>query len=307
MLSKTLTNAMTACAIALAPASLHAFSYDGWCLLVGLADGSEHYVYVDEKDVDNAEISTFDGKTMKIKVTDKAVDAPLRSYEFEYENVSLIKLAKHAEEQTGIAGIGADGGRNYIAAEDVKWNITIENNTFFNFSTRGTHYMFDLRYIPCVTSISCRRNLFVLAADDADKRDLNFAGANIRQVNVDGGLTFTVKDNYSVGCRERHLKDDGIFTQYAFSAVKYSFGAFASGNLGTAEDLKVKVGATPLTATQMFRNPNPRFIATEANQNDPTYHAAPADIYNDLRITSTPQVLNHEIVTMGIGDTRWYK
>lgn len=123
MLSKTLTNAMTACAIALAPASLHAFSYDGWCLLVGLADGSEHYVYVDEKDVDNAEISTFDGKTMKIKVTDKAVDAPLRSYEFEYENVSLIKLAKHAEEQTGIAGIGADGGSALVSLGSGKFAV----------------------------------------------------------------------------------------------------------------------------------------------------------------------------------------
>lgn len=172
---------------------------------------------------------------------------------------------------------------------DTKWNITIENNTFVNFSTRSTsRYFFDLRYMPEGSKISFQRNLIVLATDD-ENRELYSAGADIRT-----SVTHEVKDNYSVGCRDGHLVDDGIFTSAPFSYNKNSFGAYPAANLGTPEDLVVKVGTTPLRATDLFTAPNP-----------PAIHKAPADIKEALKYKQTPEVLNHEIYTKGIGDPRW--
>lgn len=172
---------------------------------------------------------------------------------------------------------------------DTKWNIKMENNTFVNFSTLSSgRYIFNLRFLPAGSKISFQRNLIVLASDDATSM-LYSAGADIRS-----SLTYEVKDNYSVGCRDEHLVNDGIFTSGAFSATKNSFGAFPEGNLGTADDLVVKVGTTPLRATELFTAPNPL-----------AGHKAPANLMEALKYKQTPEVLNHEIYTKGIGDPRW--
>lgn len=186
-------------------------------------------------------------------------------------------------------------------SEDVKWNIRIENNTFINFSTRSTpRPIIGLRYLPSGSYISLQRNLFVLAADDTDSRNLYFAGADIRT----NDFSFDVKDNYSVGCRESHLKNDGIFTAYAFSAPKNSFGCNGTNN-GTADDLIVKVGSTPLKATDLFTNPNPPYTAHDPANLNALDHVAPDNIFEALRYRQTPEVLNHEIYTLSIGDPRW--
>ncbi len=183
----------------------------------------------------------------------------------------------------------SDNNKSLTWPEDVSWNITVENNTFVNFSTRSTgRYFFDLRYLPAGSKISFQRNLIVLASDD-DARDLQSGGADIRT-----SVTYEIKDNYSVGCRDAHLVDNGIFTNGAFSLNRNSFGAYPEGNLGTPDDLVVKVGSTPLRATDLFPAPNP-----------PAEHKAPANIMEALKYKQTPEVLNHEIYTKGIGDPRW--
>lgn len=190
-------------------------------------------------------------------------------------------------------------------ADDYKWNIKIENNTFINFSTRGIdNYILNMRYIPGGSHISFRRNLIALAADENDNRILNMCGADVRVVNGSGEFSYEIKDNYSVGCRDTHLVDDGIFTKGAFSLQKNSFGSLP-GNMGTADDLKVKVGSTPLKSTDLFTNPNPPYVAYDPTDPNPLDHVAPDNIFEALKYKQTPEVLNHEIYTLGIGDPRW--
>lgn len=198
-----------------------------------------------------------------------------------------------------------NGSNSYLGwDENTKWNIRIENNTFINFSTRSNgRYLINMRYMPGGSYISVQRNLFVLAADEADSRDLYSSGADIRTSE----FSFDVKDNYSVGCRDSHLKDNGIFTGYAFSATKNSFGAYPTANNGTAEDLIVKVGTTPLKATDLFTNPNPTYTAHDPAVPNALDHTAPDNIFEALRYRQTPEVLGHEIYTLGIGDPRWRK
>ncbi|WP_289731882.1 hypothetical protein [uncultured Duncaniella sp.] len=203
-----------------------------------------------------------------------------------------------------------DNNKNLNWSEDTKWNIRIENNTFINFSTRSIdRHLISMRYIPGGSYMSVQRNLFVLAAEDNDTRNLYFSGADIRLVNGSGKFSFDVKDNYSVGCRDKHLANNGIFTNssVAFSASKNSFGAFANNNNGTADDLVVKVGATPLMATDLFTNPNPPYTSHNPTSCNALDHIAPDNIMEALRYKQTPEVLNHEIYKLSIGDQRWKK
>ncbi|MDE5988317.1 MAG: hypothetical protein K2H17_02860 [Duncaniella sp.] len=220
--------------------------------------------------------------------------------DFEFTNNTIYDSPRDA--------LISDSNKNIVWDEKTKWNIRIENNTFVNFSTRtASRYLILMRYIPGGSYMSVQRNLFVLAADESDSRNLNSSGVDIRFIDGTGEFSFDVKGNYSVGCRDSHLVDDGIFRAGKFSATRYSFGAFPECNNGTAADLVVKVGSTPLKATDLFTDPNPVYkshIPTSVNELD---HAAPDNIFEALRYKQTPEVLNHEIYTLSIGDPRWKK
>lgn len=220
--------------------------------------------------------------------------------DFEFTNNTIYDSPREA--------LISDNNKNIVWDEKTKWNIRIENNTFVNFSTRSSaRYLISMRYIPGGSYMSVQRNLFVLAADESDSRNLNSCGADIRSIEGSGKFSFDVKDNYSVGCRDSHLVDDGIFLAGQFSAAKYSFGAFPTGNNGTAEDLVVKVGSTPLKATDLFTNPNPVYKEHTPSVPNQLDYAAPDNIFEALRYKQTPEVLNHEIYTLSIGDPRWKK
>ena len=194
-----------------------------------------------------------------------------------------------------------DGNKIIDWPEDYKWNITIENNTFINFSTRTSgRYFLYLRYVPNGSHFSIQRNLFCQTKNEDDARQLYFSGADIRS----GEFTFEIKDNYSVGCQESNLGDDKIFTSGAFSAAKNSFGAFPASNKGTATDLVVSAGSNPLKATDLFNNPNPPHNQVDG-VNHQDVHKAPDNIFEALRYKQSPEVTNHEIYTKNIGDQRW--
>lgn len=199
-----------------------------------------------------------------------------------------------------------DNGKDLPWTAEDKWNITIENNTFINFSTRTSgRNIIDLRFVPGGSHFSIQRNLFALAKSSDDNRALNQNGADIRTICGSGIITFEVKDNYSTGCLDSHLQNDGIFTGGAFSARKNSFGAFETGNMGTEEDLEVKVGSTPLRTDELFVNPNPPYTAHDPSVLNSNDHVAPDNIMEALKYKQTPEVLNHEIYTKNIGDPRW--
>lgn len=201
-----------------------------------------------------------------------------------------------------------DGDKDLNWSSDITYNFTLENNTFINWSTRtSARNIFQLRYLPGGSTITVKRNLFVLAKDDNDNRTLYNQVCDIRNINGSGVFTFDVADNYSVGCLDAHMKDDGIFTAAAMSASSNSLGTFWQTGLvsGNENDLVVKVGATPLKATDLFVNPNPPYHAATANDVNPDYHSGPKDIYNDLKYKKTSEVTSHEIWTKNVGDPRW--
>lgn len=198
-----------------------------------------------------------------------------------------------------------DGDKRYDFG-DKKWDIDISNNTFINFNTVSkSRTFFQFRYLPNDCHISFQRNLIVLAADEADTRELHQGGADIREIG--SNFQFRFADNYSVGCRDNHLVDDGIFTSTKFSATKNSFGAFSGSNLGTADDLVVKVGSTPLRATDLFTAPNPPYETTTLSSGNTLVNASssPDNIFEALKYRDTPEVRNHEIYVKQIGDPRW--
>ena len=203
----------------------------------------------------------------------------------------------------------SDNDKNIEYAESVQWNIRVENNTFFNFSTRSTgRNFFQTRYVPGGSYYSFQRNLIVLATADNDARRLYQYGADIREVKGSGIFSFDVKDNYSIGCRPEHMADNKIFNSSQFSNSKNSFGSstWVPGNLGTPDDLIVKVGSTPLDAKDVFVNAITPYTAHNPAAPNHRDHEAPANILEALKFQSTAAVTAHEIYKNRIGDPRWY-
>ena len=188
-----------------------------------------------------------------------------------------------------------------------KWKFNVSHNTFINFNTfASSRYVFSLRYVPGGSEFYVHDNLFVLTrADNDEARNLNCSGSDIRQINGDGSARFDFGDNYSAGCLESHLKDDGIFSAASFSAAKNSFGAFPELCVNGAESLVIRVGENPLKAVDLFTSPNPPTMQPSTTLS--TDNAAPAsgDIWTALLYKTTSAVTSHEIYTKNIGDQRW--
>ncbi len=205
-----------------------------------------------------------------------------------------------------------DNGKDVAWKEDVKWNVKIENNTFINFSTRSNgRYIFDMKFVPGGSQFSFKRNLIVLAKADNDKRNMNMSGCLIQNVNGSGKIFIDVCDNYSAGCTDAHLEEDGIFSSAKFTANSKSFGTFWGDEKSfapglTLNDLAIHVGNTPLKATELFNDPNPRHHMPEASDHHPDNHSIdPSEIWTRLQYKNDLKVTTHEIYTKNIGDQRW--
>lgn len=189
----------------------------------------------------------------------------------------------------------SDNDKNVEYAEDIKWNITLENNTFVNFSTiSAARNLFQMRYVPGDSKITVKNNLFIQTKDEADtERALNFSTMDIRKINGSGKMTFDIRDNYCNGS-----VDDGIVTGTRFSSTKNSAGmfpeCFAEGM--TAGDLVIK--ASGLEAVELMAAPNPpSFVGTPD-----AYRIANLD---GLRYNDTEAVRNSEVFTKNIGASKW--
>ena len=196
-----------------------------------------------------------------------------------------------------------DGGKNLKWPSSVQYNITLENNTFVNFSTRSKgRKIFDLRYLPSGSKIVVKKNLFIQTAQEGDDRGLYFEGMDIRQINGDSKeVTFDIADNYSSSSDGAKQVDDKIFTSAAFSAKKNSAGAFLKytpGVINGADALVVKVGENPISPTELMKNPNPPHKSGGKDMHE-------IDNLDGLYFNNTEKVHNHEIYTKGIGDPRW--
>ncbi|MDE6090406.1 MAG: hypothetical protein K2G41_06865 [Duncaniella sp.] len=205
----------------------------------------------------------------------------------------------------------SDNNKDLLWGSDVKFNITIENCTFINFSTRSSgRLFFEFRYLPDNSYIAFKNNLIVLASDPSDNRDLNQSACDFRNISGSGNVTWDLKDNYSLGSRDAHMVDDGIFTSAAFSANKNAIGdkwdwtpGLVSGN---SSDLIVKTGTPALRADEFFQNPNPKNKAFDKAAPNKDDHAAPDNIFEALKVKNDAKVQSHEIYQKKIGDPRWY-
>ena len=203
--------------------------------------------------------------------------------------------------------IFTDNNKTLAWPASVRYKMTLENNTFVNYSTRSSgRNLFSFKYIPGGSEIIVKKNLFIQTRAADDNRNLYFGGMDIREFAGTGPreITFDIADNYAVTCEESKQKNDGIFTSGAFSAKKNSAGAFITyspGVINGADQLVVKVGSTPLSPTDLMVDPNP----PHKNGDKDMHETTTEKLMNGLKFNKTDKVLNHEIYKLGIGDPRW--
>lgn len=196
------------------------------------------------------------------------------------------------------------------------WNITVENNTFVNFSPHSTSsghgLMFETRYIPMGSKITCRKNLFVMVkAGDSDDRYLYMRGMRISNQ----AISYDFSDNYATTVptwynNQGNLQNltDGLWTNYPFSGndgAGYQSGSLNAGGIG---ETRIKFGDNvngnepdavgyQLTPEELFQDPHP--LAPNRDKNMNRYNV------DGFYYNNTDRVRNHPIYTKGIGDPRW--
>ena len=208
-------------------------------------------------------------------------------------------------------------------ADDLHYNITLENNTFINFNTcnAGNSMLFNTRWIPGGSSYTVKRNLFVLTRMDGDtNRDMVQAGCDIRTINGSGTVTLDFEDNYSTN---DNLTNGQIWSNTA-SAFDYTqkntFGAMANtydvtwGSAGQ-EGLTVKVAE--ISAKDLMVQPNPPHKFDPANVSHWDHQCDGIDgtvtnIDKQIRGDYQPGMVdlhfknfNNVLVEKGIGAPKW--
>ena len=185
-------------------------------------------------------------------------------------------------------------GTNLAWGANVKWNITLENCTFLNWSTRSSgRLLFNMRYNPSNSTFTVRKNLFIQTKSEGDSRDLHNNAMNIRNFN---GVVFDIADNYSTNT---NLTNGQIFTANGFNSASQGAG-YQNGalNKGGLEATQVKLGAVGISPTDLMVDPNPIAVS------GPNMHMHNME---GLYYKNTAAVRNHEIYRLGIGDPRWSK
>lgn len=201
----------------------------------------------------------------------------------------------------------SDNNKTLAWPPSVSYHITLENNTFVNFSTRSSgRYLVDLRYLPGGSSITIKKNLFIQTCQEGDTRNMQFGGIDVRELKGTGPreITFDIADNYSSCSDPARQADDKIFTGGAFSAKKNSpviFADYTPGVINGLDALVVRVGENPILPTELMSNPNPPHKDGDKDMHE----ISTEQLMNGLKFNKTDKVLNHEIYKKGIGDPRW--
>lgn len=208
------------------------------------------------------------------------------------------------------------------------FHITLENNTFVNFSTRSSgRNIFQMRYIPYNSTFICRNNLFILTKQEGDTRPLFQQGCDIRQVNGDG-VTFNIdfRDNYSTNTNLTGAGDAAnIFTGGAFASTgtgglkkldNSQQLVFLNGS--TADDLVVTVD--DISPDELMHQPNPPYKTTDDSgqggtvdtekTGKVTMHSTSNLVgegsnSSNLYYRNTNKVRNSAIFQKGIGASKW--
>ncbi|MBQ8521938.1 MAG: hypothetical protein IJ456_11345, partial [Bacteroides sp.] len=236
---------------------------------------------------------------------------------FSFINNTIINSSRHA--------LVSENG-NLAWPEGTTWKINVSNNTFVNMAPRsnnnGHGLIFEVRYIPVGSSITCKKNLFVFAGNSGDKgRDYYMKGMRIATKD----LTYDFADNYSTvvpawGSYKSSTDPtstliDGMFTGRQFSHTSdgagYQKGALNVGGYG---ETQIKFGDNlneneedavgyQLTAEELFVNPHTigTVDAKEKFTKDAYRHTDISGFYYN----NTDRVRNHPIYTKQIGASYW--
>ena len=181
--------------------------------------------------------------------------------------------------------------KNRSWGADVRWNINVSNNTFFNFSTRSIgRLLFSMRYNPSNSSFTVEKNLFIQHKADGDTRSMSLQGMDIRNFN---GVNFYVRNNYSTNT---NLNSGSIFSSNGFSSTSQGAGKY---NVYGKSETEVKTGVVGISPADMMVSPNSLGKNGEVNMHE-------YDL-NGLYYKNSDAVRNHEIYKLGIGDPRWRK
>lgn len=202
-----------------------------------------------------------------------------------------------------------DNGKSLAWGDDIHYFVTLENNTFVNFSTRSTgRKIFDFKFLPGGSKLVCKKNLFVQTKADADTRNLYLEGINVQEIYGSGLAEFDCEDNYVTEFENGGVTWTG-FTAGGFDAKKNAPGLWASWDSEGGSDwiyvpqgadqLPLKTGATPIKAVDLMVAPNP-----EKFEGDPDQHERSTEsLFKGLKYKAG---VNHEIVTEKIGDDEWW-
>ena len=203
-----------------------------------------------------------------------------------------------------------NGGEHLAFDADVQYNITIENNTFINFQTRGSGSAFmGIRYVPAGSTFTIKKNLFVLTKRDGDtSRGLYFIATDMRAAQGGDGtaqVTVDMSDNYSTS--DNITSSTGqICTSYPFNHSSRGFGKFATLSAEQTEELKIH--PDDITAAELMVQPNPPYDYTDLQW---AHHATCIDGSQsgtgmvNLYFQNTDKVRNSVIYTKGIGASKW--
>ena len=216
--------------------------------------------------------------------------------------------------------------KNLAWPDGTRWNINVSNNTFVNFSPRSNNkshgLMFEIKYAPGGSKITCKKNLFVFAGNKKDSgRDYFQKGMIIDTKDI----IYDFADNYStvVPAYDKYKSStdpktsllDGMFMQNAFSNTKtgagYNKGALNVGGMG---ETQIKFGDNhnkneadavgyQLEAGELFKSP-----WTIGTENAKEKFQKDAYRYSDISgfyYNASDKVKRHPIYTKEIGDPRW--
>lgn len=148
---------------------------------------------------------------------------------------------------------------NLVWEDDCRYQITLENNTFINFNTRGS-LLFNLRSLPNGSVITCKNNLIVLTKNDSDDRTMAMGGVDVRMVGTksdgtSGMVTLNFSNNWTTN---NNLTNGSVFSTNAWNASRNSFGSLVTNGQATLNgELDVKVA--PISATDLMVSPNPPY------------------------------------------------
>jgi len=216
-----------------------------------------------------------------------------------------------------------DNGKDLNWNADIQYKITLENNTFVNFSTRSSgRQIFDLRYVPTGSQFICKKNLFILTKQSGDTRPLYQGGADIRQVNGNPiALNIDFADNYSTNT---NLTGQGsaaqIFSANAFNASKNSFGNSSFEEFWKNGESSLAVIVDDISPEELMHQPNPPYKTTNENGTGQdvdsdadgvtTMHNATSidgegSNSANLYYRNTDKVKNSAIYRLGIGASKW--